>query len=81
MSGLQYNEKTKVPGAQTERRGLAGPVRDLLRGETSPAAFFVAQRGSDVVGGLLSVLALSSKLRRRYQFTCKVVVTQALEAP
>jgi hypothetical protein len=28
-----------VPGAQTERRGLAGPVRDLLGGETSPAAF------------------------------------------
>jgi hypothetical protein len=26
-------------GAQTERRGLAGPVRDLLGGETSPAAF------------------------------------------
>ena len=28
------------PGAQTERRGLAGPVRDLLGGETSPAALF-----------------------------------------
>jgi hypothetical protein len=27
------------PGAQTERRGLAGPVRDLLGRETSPAAF------------------------------------------
>jgi hypothetical protein len=27
-------------GAQTERRGLAEPVRDLLRGETSPAVCF-----------------------------------------
>jgi hypothetical protein len=36
--GLQYSEKTNVLGAQTERRGLAGPVRDLLGGETSPAA-------------------------------------------
>jgi hypothetical protein len=25
--------------AQTERRGLAGPVRDLLGGVNSPAAF------------------------------------------
>jgi len=37
--GLRYNEKAIYPGAQTERRGLAGPVRDLLGGETSPAAF------------------------------------------
>src|SRR5262249_27894289 len=28
------------PGAQTERRGLSGPVRVLLGGETSPAGFF-----------------------------------------
>jgi len=27
------------PGAQTERRGAARPVRVLLGGETSPAAF------------------------------------------
>src|SRR5262245_6730799 len=26
--GLQYNEQTKDRGAQTERRGLAGPVRN-----------------------------------------------------
>jgi len=28
------------PGAQTERRGGAGPVRGLLGGKTSPAAMF-----------------------------------------
>ena len=27
------------PGAQTERRSDAGPVRGLLGGKTSPAAF------------------------------------------
>ena len=27
-----------APGAQTERQGLAGPVRVLLRGETSPGS-------------------------------------------
>ena len=36
-AGLRYIEKAIRPGAQTERRGLAGPVRDLLGGETSPA--------------------------------------------
>jgi hypothetical protein len=28
-----------TPGAQTERRGDARPVPDLLGGETAPAAF------------------------------------------
>jgi hypothetical protein len=37
QSGLQYNEDGTRPGAQTERSGLAGPVRALLGGETSPA--------------------------------------------
>jgi hypothetical protein len=38
--GLRYNENACVPGAQTERRGEATrPVRDLLTGESSPAAF------------------------------------------
>jgi hypothetical protein len=36
--GLRYNGKASAAGAQTERRGVAGPVRDLLGGETSPAA-------------------------------------------
>ena len=31
-AGLQYNEMTIVPGAQTERRGVAGPVRGMLGG-------------------------------------------------
>jgi hypothetical protein len=33
-SGLRYDGKAVVPGAQTERRGDAGPVRLLLGGET-----------------------------------------------
>ena len=28
--GLHYNENATVPGAQTERRGEAGPMRTLL---------------------------------------------------
>ena len=34
--------KATSPGAQPERRGGAGPVRDLLGGKASPAAFLVA---------------------------------------
>ena len=30
--GLRYNGETSLPSAQTERRGGAGPVRDLLDG-------------------------------------------------
>jgi hypothetical protein len=30
--GLRYNSKAVVPGAQTERRGGAGPVSALLGG-------------------------------------------------
>src|SRR5262245_66599401 len=37
--GLRYNENAIAVGAQTERRGLAGPVSFLLRGWDSPAAF------------------------------------------
>jgi hypothetical protein len=40
-TGLRYKEKAIVPGAQTERRGEAGPVRLLLDGKDSPAAFRV----------------------------------------
>jgi len=39
--GLRYNEKVITPGAQTEHRGDAGPVRVLLRGGHSPADFFL----------------------------------------
>jgi hypothetical protein len=40
-SGPRFNEKASAVGAQTERRGLAGPVRDPLGGETSLAALFM----------------------------------------
>src|SRR6266576_4445357 len=33
ITGLRYNQKVIAPGAQTERRGDAGPVRSLLRGK------------------------------------------------
>jgi hypothetical protein len=38
-AGLRYNEKVLAAGAQTERSGEAGPVRNTLGGWTSPAAF------------------------------------------
>jgi hypothetical protein len=41
--GLQYNENATAPGAQTERRCEAGPVRDLLGGWTSPASCWLHQ--------------------------------------
>jgi len=34
--GLRYNKQI-TPGAQTERRGDAGPVRGLLGGKAVPA--------------------------------------------
>src|SRR5262245_22559505 len=37
--GLRYNDGANTPGAQTERRGEAGPVRVLLGGGHAPAAF------------------------------------------
>ncbi len=37
--GLQYAGRDSEPGAQTERSGAAGPVRVLLGGDASPAAF------------------------------------------
>jgi hypothetical protein len=40
-AGLRYNDRASAAGAQTERRGEAGPVRDLLGGLTSPAALLV----------------------------------------
>ena len=36
--GPRYNQHVIAPGAQAERRVDAGPVRDLLGGESSPAA-------------------------------------------
>ena len=42
-SGLRYNDNAIVLGAQTVRQGVVGPGRDLLVGETSPAAFSLRQ--------------------------------------
>jgi hypothetical protein len=44
MDGLRYNAKVITPGAQTERRGDAGPVRVLLGGGYALAALFSEQR-------------------------------------
>ena len=41
ISGLRYNQKVIAPGAQTERRGDAGPVRSLLRGKPHRPLFFI----------------------------------------
>jgi hypothetical protein len=40
-----YNGNGDLSGAQTERRGGAGPVRGLLGGKASPAAFFFSPVG------------------------------------
>jgi hypothetical protein len=39
-SGLRSNERAIVSGAQTERRGLAGPAEILLGQEALPADCF-----------------------------------------
>jgi hypothetical protein len=39
-SGLRYNGDGDYPGAQTERRGGAGPVRSLLGGKDLTGRFF-----------------------------------------
>jgi hypothetical protein len=39
-NGLLYNDRAITSGAQTERRGDAGPVRVLLGGGHAPAALF-----------------------------------------
>ena len=42
LIGLRYNGETIEPGAQTERRGEAGPLRLLLGGGDSPASLIRA---------------------------------------
>jgi hypothetical protein len=37
---MQYIHEDVSPGARTERRGGAGPVRVLLGADHAPAAFF-----------------------------------------
>ena len=41
--GLRYNENVIAVGAQTERRGDAGPVRGLLGGKDLTGRFFLRQ--------------------------------------
>ena len=41
QTGLRYHGKAIAPGAQTEHRGGAGPVRDLLGGGHAPAAWIL----------------------------------------
>jgi hypothetical protein len=38
-ASLRYHGRRYTPGAQTERRGEAGPVRDLRGGMAAPATF------------------------------------------
>ena len=42
--GLRYNEKAIAAGAQTERRGGAGPVGACLAVRTPPAALVFRDR-------------------------------------
>ena len=41
---LRYNGEAVVPGAQTERRGGAGPMRGLLGGKDLTGRFFEARK-------------------------------------
>src|SRR5262249_61353913 len=45
-TGLRYNDKVITPGAQTERRGEAWPVRVMLGGGHAPATFLLADSTS-----------------------------------
>src|SRR5262245_47952966 len=42
--GLRYNQSVIAPGAQTERRGDAGPVSSVVSAARSPAAFVPVHR-------------------------------------
>jgi hypothetical protein len=49
--GLRYNGDDNAAGAQTGRRGGAGPVRALLGGFPSPAAYsyLLSVSGRDIL--------------------------------
>jgi hypothetical protein len=48
-TGLRYKEKNIASGAQTERRGVSGPGRDLLGDDTSPTASALEKSRSDLM--------------------------------
>jgi hypothetical protein len=48
-AGLRYNEEVIHPGAQTERRGDAGPVRGLLGGKDLTGRFSFPGQGRESV--------------------------------
>src|SRR5215831_19426997 len=57
QAGLRYNEGTSNPGAQTERRGEAGPVRVLLRGWDAPAAYLLLVKSHPWTGSTTTMTA------------------------
>src|SRR6516165_9954483 len=48
--GLRYNGEAVVPGAQTERRGEAGPMRGLLGGKDLTGRFVLFFNRSEPLG-------------------------------
>jgi hypothetical protein len=54
--GLRYDDVAIHPGAQTERRGVAGPGRDLLGGETSPTALIFSVQRHDELKPILCLM-------------------------
>jgi hypothetical protein len=52
-AGLRYHKRDIIPGAQTERRGDAGPVRVLLGGGHAPAALLSVVRSQSFIGKAL----------------------------
>ena len=59
MESVCDRMRASSPGAQTERRGDAGPVRDLLGGEAALAVFLLRTR-SDVFSTSLNEFFFSS---------------------
>jgi hypothetical protein len=47
VAGLRYNQKVIAHGAQTERRGDAGPVRSLLGGKPYRPLLYLSDTDSE----------------------------------
>src|SRR5437762_12149493 len=66
QAGLRYHGEAIAPGAQTEHRGGAGPVRDLLGGGHAPAVLIFCHssivRQLRVFGGYASGRARTGRL-------------------